>query len=158
MRYTPAADRWARAGGHTYVRVHATAAIDPERRQFVLIGSGTESPQALRWSLDRPGDAVDLRRITTGDKEIEKAYAPGFDFHLPSGRFVAWAGGADVYVLSPNDWKWTRQSPAPGNATAPGEQLPTGTYGRFRYVPELGVFVLMNGTDRNVFVYRLAPL
>jgi len=40
----------------------------------------------------------------------------------------------------------------------PGPQLSTGTFGRFRYVPALDLFVVMNGVQRNVFVYRLAPL
>jgi hypothetical protein len=158
MRYSPTEDRWAPAGSRTYVRVHATAAIDSQRGQLVLVGSGTRSPQVIRWPLDRPGNAVDMRGVTTGDKDIETAYGPGFDFHRPSGRFVAWAGGSDVYVLDPDGWKWTRQTPAPGNVASPGQQLATGTYGRFRYVPELDVFVLMNGADRNVFVYRLASL
>jgi hypothetical protein len=157
-RYSPGEDRWRVGSEHTYVRVHATAAIDPQRRWFVLIGSGTDSPQALRWHLDRPGRAVDLRPVTSGDKEIERAYAPGFDFHPPSGLFVAWAGGGDVYVLDPDGWKWRRRAPAPSNRTVPGPQLSTGTYGRFRYVPALDLFVLMNGVKRNVFVYRLAPL
>ncbi len=158
MRYSPAGDRWREGWGVHYVRVHATAAIDPKRRFFVLIGSGTGAPQALRWDLDRPGPATDLRSVTSGDKEIEGAYAPGFDYHPASGVFVAWSGGADVHVLDPASWRWTRRAPAPGNRTVPGPQLSTGTYGRFRYVPALDLFVLMNGVERNVFVYRLAPL
>ena len=157
-RYSPTEDRWREGWGRQYVRVHATAAIDPKRRAFVLIGSGSDLPQALTWSLDRPGPATDLRAVTSGDKEIERAYAPGFDFHRPSGVFVAWSGGADVYVLDPDRWHWRRRAPADGNRAEPGPALSTGTYGRFRYVPDLDLFVLMNGVDRNVFVYRLAPL
>jgi hypothetical protein len=76
MRYSYAADRWSEGWGVHYVRVHSTAAIDPKRRLFVLIGSGAGAPQALKWDLDRPGPATDLRSVTTGDKEIEGAYAP----------------------------------------------------------------------------------
>jgi len=65
---------------------------------------------------------------------------------------------AVVHVLDPASWRWTRRAPAPGNRTVPGPQLSTGTYGRFRYVPALDLFVVMNGVQRNVFVYRLAPL
>jgi hypothetical protein len=140
------------------VNVHSTAAIDPQRRLLVLIGSGTQRPQALSWNLDRPGGVTDLRRITTGDKDIERAYAPGFDFHRPSGKFVAWAGGTSVYVLDPDDWRWTRHVAASGNSADPGRPLATGTYGRFRYVPRLDLFVLMNGVKRNVFVFRPPPL
>ena len=158
LRYSPASNRWSEGWDRQYVRVHATAAIDPQRRFFVLVGSGAGQPQALRWDLDRPGPATDLRAITSGDKEIEAAYGPGFDFHPASGVLVAWSGGADVHVLDPASWRWTRRAPAPGNTVVPGPQSSTGTYGRFRYVPALDLFVLMNGVARNVLIYRLAPL
>lgn len=157
-RYSPTADRWQHGWGPQYVRVHATAAIDAKHRWFVLIGSGTDKAQALAWPLDRPGPALDLRPHTWGDEEIERAYAPGFDFHPRSERLVAWAGGADVYLLDARSWRWTRRPPEPGSRVDPGRPLSTGTYGRFRYVPDLDLFVLMNGVQRNVFVYRLAPL
>ena len=157
-RYSPANDQWREGWGRAYVRVHATAAIDPQRRLFVLIGSGAGAPQAFKWDLDRPGPVTDLRGVTTGDKEAEQAYAPGFDFHRPSGVFVAWSGGADVRVLDPKAWRWTLRRPACGNRIVPGPALSTGTYGRFRYVPALDLFVLMNGVDRNVLLYRLASL
>ncbi len=157
-RYSPSEDRWRGGWEPGFVRVHATAAIDPKRRLMVLIGSGTDKPQALRWNLDRPGRCTDLRTVTSGDKDIERAYAPGFDFHGPSGRFVAWSGGTDVYVLDPDDWRWTRYAPAPGNTADPGRPLSSGTFGRFRYVPGRDIFVLMNGVNRNVFVYRLPTL
>ena len=141
MRYSPADDRWREGWGAHYVRVHATAAIDPKRRFFVLIGSGTGAPQALRWDLDRPGPATDLRSVTSGDKEIERAYAPGFDFHPASGVFVAWSGGADVHVLDPDELAMDAPRARAGNRADPGPQLSTGTYGRFRYVPALDLFV-----------------
>jgi hypothetical protein len=156
-RYSPAEDQWQGGWDTGYVNVHATAAIDPQRRLMVLVGSGTERPQALSWNLDRPGRVTDLRPLTTGDEEIERAYGPGFDFHEPSGRFVAWAGGTNVYVLDPEDWRWSRCVPARDNTADPGPARSSGTYGRFRYVPRLDLFVLMNGVKRNVFVFRLPP-
>jgi hypothetical protein len=157
-RYSPDEDRWYGGWDPAYVRVHSTAAIDPVRRLLVLVGSGTDQGQLIKWDLDLPTRATDLRAITTGDKDIERAYAPGFDYHGPTGKFVAWTGGAAVHVLDPDDWHWTRLPPAPGNSADPGPAQRTGTYGRFRYVPGVDVFVLMNGVDRNVFVYRLPPL
>lgn len=156
-RYSVRQDRWSGGWPSTYIRVHATAALDWKRRQMVLIGSGTDKPQAYAWNLDRPGPARDLRELTRGDVEIERAYAPGFDFHSPSGKFVAWSGGSDVYVLDPENWTWSRRLAAADNSAVPALPLGTGTYGRFRYVPKLDLFVLMNGVERNVFVYRLAP-
>ncbi len=156
LRYSPSADRWTQGHGRTYVRVHSTAAIDPGRRFFVVIGSGGGAGrQALKWDLDRLGPATDLRPRTSGDVEIESAYGPGLDFHSPSGRFVAWAGGTDVYVLDPSTWRWTRVSPVPGNDVDPGPPSRTGTYGRFRYVESIDAFILVNAADQNVHLYRL---
>lgn len=157
-RYSPTDDRWQDGWDRAYVNVHATAAIDPRRRLMVLIGSGTDRPQAFSWNLDRPGRVTDLRPITTGDKDIERANAPGFDFHAPSGNFVAWAGGTSIYLLDPDEWRWRRYAAAADNGADPGPPLGSGTYGRFRYVPRLDLFVLMNGVKRNVFVFRLPPL
>jgi hypothetical protein len=36
----------------------------------------------------------------------------------------------------------------------PGAENSTGTFGRFRYVASLGLFVLVNSAERDVFVYR----
>jgi hypothetical protein len=157
-RYSPDRDRWHGGWEATHVRVHSTAAIDPVRRLLVLFGSGTDLALVFCCNLARPGRVDDLRAITTGDKDIERAYAPGFDFHRPTGRFVAWAGGTAVYALDPDNWHWTRLPAAAGNSADPGPALRSGTYGRFRYVPGVDVFVLMNGVDRNVFVYRLPRL
>lgn len=154
LRYSPSVDRWTQGLGRTYVRVHSTAAIDPGRRLFLVIGSGNRR-QALKWNLDRPDSPIDLRPLTHGDVEIEAAYGPGLDFHPRSGKFVAWAGGTDVYVLDPANWGWTRVPASAGNRVDPGPQLRTGTYGRFRYVESIDAFILVNGANQNVFFYRI---
>ncbi|MEN3293595.1 MAG: hypothetical protein V7642_2848, partial [Burkholderiales bacterium] len=35
-----------------------------------------------------------------------------------------------------------------------GVQQTWGTYGRFRYSPSRNVFVLVNDTNQNVFIYK----
>lgn len=156
LRYSPSTDRWTEGRDRAYVRVHSTAAIDPDRRLFVVIGSGGRAGrQAWSWDLDRLGPPIDLRSKTTGAFEIEAAYGPGFDFHPPSGRFVAWAGGGDVYVLDPSSWRWSRVPPSPGGRVDPGPPSRTGTYGRFRYVESIDAFILVNAADQNVYLYRL---
>ena len=154
MRYTPSTNTWKTGWGQSYVRVHSTLAIDPQRRWAVLLGSGTEMAQCTRFSLDTRSVPVDLRPITGGAEAfIERAYGPGFDFHPPSGNFYAWAGGKSVYVLDPDTWRWTMHT-APATSPDPGSQHSRGTYGRWRYVPALNLFVVVNSIDRNVWVYR----
>jgi hypothetical protein len=155
--YDPGTDRWSSGWTPVRVRVHATAAIDPVRREFMLIGSGGKGgAQALRWHLDRPGDAEDLTQRTSGDKEIEAAYAPGFDYDPAARQLVAWAGGTDIFIFDADETRWTRLPAAAGNTGDPGPANPTGTYGRFRYVPGHDAFVLVNRADQNVFIYRPA--
>jgi len=155
-RYVVRGDLWQQAGQRSYVRVHSTAALAPDRRQMIVIGTGKDgSRQAKLWQLDQPDDpVVDLTAMTQGATQIESAYGPGFDYHSPSRTYVAWAGGGDVYILNPDSWTW-RRLPAPEGSPSPGQQNSTGTYGRFRYVADLDIFVLVNGVDQNVFVYRL---
>ena len=59
MRYEPATDRWVQGWGTTHVRVHSTAAIDPDRRLLVVVGSGGDAGrgQLIAWRLDRPAGA-----------------------------------------------------------------------------------------------------
>jgi hypothetical protein len=155
LAYDPAADRWSQLSPPTRVRVHATAAIDPGRRELVLIGSGGRSGgQALRWKLDAAGEVDDVSSRTTGDKQVESAYGPGFDYDSRRRRLVAWAGGSEVFVFDGDSLRWTR-IPAPADSANPGPPNPTGTYGRFRYVADHDAFVLVNAADRNVFMYRL---
>jgi Kelch motif len=153
--YDPSRDAWTAGWAPTRVRVHATAAIDPARREFYVIGSGVSaSPQMLRWNLDRPGPPEDVTGRTTGDTDIEAAYGPGFDYDAARRRLVAWGGGTDVYVLDAESLRWTRVPAAATNDADPGPENSTGTFGRFRYVPSLGLFVLVNSAEQDVFVYR----
>lgn len=155
--YDPGTNRWSSGWTPVRVRVHATAAIDPVRREFMLIGSGGKAgAQALRWHLDRPGDAEDLASRTSGDKQIQAAYAPGFDYDAVAGQLVAWSGGTDIFVFDADETRWTRLPAATGNTVDPGPANPTGTFGRFRYAARHDAFVLVNRADQNVFMYRPA--
>jgi hypothetical protein len=48
---------------------------------------------------------------------------------------------------------WTQVATNPG-PTVPGQQW--GTFGRWGYVPQYRVFVLINDIDQNAWVFRLA--
>ena len=152
--YSPSTNTWRTGWGQFYVRVHATLAIDPQRRWAILLGSGTDNAQITRWSLDTRGLPVDLRPLTTGDQAIERAYGPGFDFHPPSGNFYAWAGGKSGLHSRPGYVALgaahrTRDKPGPRPAEWPRH---------LRALPlRAGPQPIRRGEssiDRNVWVYR----
>lgn len=149
--YDPVTDTWSRGyGGWTYIEFYNTAAIDPNRRLMVSTGPDNS---VLTWNLDSPGNPVAVN--TSGDKSIESAQAPGFVFDPVSDKFVAWNGGASVYVLDPDTWMWTKISPAPTNKIVPSSPNTRGTFGRFRYIPSKNAFILVNRTNENVYIYKL---
>ena len=117
-----------------------------------MVSTGPDNP-VLTWNLDNPGNPVAVN--TSGDKAVESAQAPGFVFDPVSDKFVAWKGGASVYVLDPDNWMWTKISPAPTNKVVPSNPNSRGTYGRFRYIPSKNAFILVNRTNENVYIYKL---
>ena len=147
---------WDIETGHWTMRGHGsrtyahTAIFDPERREVVAVGHG--NTLTLGTGL---GATLGERSVitTTGAREVEDANVPGLEYDPSTHRIVAWIGGRDVYVLDLETRVWTRQS---GVGTDPGIPNINGTFGRFRYVPDLNVYVLMNEVRRNVFAYRFS--
>jgi hypothetical protein len=123
-----------------------TAAIDPVQKKFVAIGNG----EARVWDLERPY-LVPAALDAAGDAAIVQTHSPGIDFEPVRGTLVAWNGGAKVYALDLAAMTWTSRE----TVGAP-EAARYGTYGRWRYVPSRNVFVVVNATRGNVFVYRHA--
>ncbi len=132
----------------TFYDIEATSEIDPVRNRFVAVGNH----RTRVWNLALP-DAAPVDVVTTGDKEIESARNPGLVYHPASGHLIAWAGGKDVYRFDLGTLVWTKVAGA--GAVDPGPAATRGTYGRWRYVPSLDVFVVVSNVDANVFVYRL---
>lgn len=99
----------------------------------------------------------------SGFTEIVCATEPGFVHDPNLGKFVAWHGDSansinpeDVYVIDLIERTIEKRTPAPTNIVIPSQAARWGTYGRFRYVPTLNVYVVVNSIDENVYVYRLS--
>jgi hypothetical protein len=153
LEYDPTTNSWIPHGDRfsdVPLDIYYTADVDPIRHKFVAIGNG----RVYAWDTNNPGTVSAVLLPTTGDTQILNAQAPGFVYDPVIDRFVAWQGGTDVYTLNMDTLVWTRVRPADDNTVIPTASNNTGTYGRFRYVPSQDVFIGVNRTGENVFIYR----
>ena len=151
--YDPVANTWTARGvagpGDVY---YTNGEIDPVRRRYIAIGNNV----AASWNIDAVGTLPRTNLATTGATAIQAVSNPGLAYDPVSDKLVAWSGGTDVYTLNLNTLVWTKVPAAASNTVTPSAPDPRGTYGRFRYVPSKNAFIVVNGTDTNVFVYKLS--
>jgi hypothetical protein len=156
--YDPDADRWSgpivdfgrspRMKTYNYRR----AVVLPAQRLFLAAGGVLEksaAPDVFIYHLDSQHE-VTADYPMRGDTSVISVPAPGLDADLRTGSLVAWSGGAPA-IMDPATWSWRRGS-ARG---APAQAVVNGTFGRFRYIPYLNVFILVNRADEDVHFYKL---
>ena len=166
-KYDPNAGRggaWSQYDS-TPINIDAVSAIDPSRDLFVTVDARDDSPNAHRvlvHDLANP-QLPPVVVATDGDRAIEFAQAPGFEWDPVVGKFVAWLGGVVVYTLEApagswkrGPWVWTKLQPALTNTVSPSAPNENGTYSRWRYVPAADVFVVVNRVTDPVYAYRLS--
>lgn len=150
LEYDPVSDVWISRFSGEWRSDFLSGAIDPARRKFVLVGGGV----AYAFDLKPSGPITRSDLSTAGAKEMETVRSPGFAYDPKSDKFVAWSGGADVYLLDPATWAWTKVAAAAANRVVPPAACPRGTFGRFRYIPSRDAFVVVNSIDEDVFIYK----
>ncbi len=154
--FDPLTKKWTVANlGLLSRRLGSVGELDPKRRKFVVIGGGSSE----LYSIGKNGELGNPQALdSTGDKEIEQCYAPGFVYDSKADRLVAWCGKGDVYSLNLETRIWMRH--VGKGDVLPGDPANTrgirGTWGRFRYMPEYNAYIIINGNRQNVFLYRLA--
>ena len=145
---------WSQVGkGYISGLDKSSGAIDTKRRQFVIVG-----PSGV-WTIDLDGFSKNAEKIeTTGANLGKKGIArrsPGFDYDPKLDRFVLWAASdvdetpGTVYFLDWDKKEWTMEKPAGG----PRGSGARGTFGRWRYAPNLDAFVGVNSVGRNIFLF-----
>jgi hypothetical protein len=125
--------------------------IDPVARKLVAVGGG----EVWYWDISNPAGGVgQTLTATTGATGLVSANDPGFAYDPVTGKILGWSSGQTVYSLDVPSKTWTSISASGAN---PGSPNGTGTYGRFRYSPAHYVFVFVNTTSADVFVYKHTP-
>ena len=127
----------------------ANGVIDPKRRRLLIVGNGVFHAYQLVDKYERE----DWTGKVTGCEALVKAVVPGLAYDPVQDRIVGWAGGDSVYVFDAEKQSCNEVSYPNG----PGPEAELGVYGRWRYFPSLGVFVLVNTAGKNVYTLRLAP-
>ncbi len=140
--------------------------IDTSRGLFFAFGAGlylvydiaADAHVTDEWITTGGGmfdnlDAVagyDGQHIVTGGAEVITAASPGVDYDRAGDALVAFVGGAPWRLdLASKTWTQGSADGAPPEVTNSG-----GTFGRWRYIPRVNAFVLVNGVDEDVVFYK----
>ena len=145
--YDPTTDRWSGIGPRHIAKLNMTGAIDPKDGLLVAVGGG--ALHAIKLTL---GIVSDIS--STGDPTVVDGNAPGFVWDSSANLFVGWSGGGTVYTLDPRHWQWTAYRAAPDNPVTPTPPATNGTFGRLQYDERTKVFILVNSTQQDVYLYR----
>jgi hypothetical protein len=134
-----------------------SATIDPKRKLFILIGQDEDGAggagRVYVYDISSTTTGVRSTWSTTGATNIVSQAGPGLAYDPVHDRIVGWNGGSTVYSLNMDTKQWTSVSATGGPSG--GSALGNGTYGRWRYSPTSGAFVLVNETSQNGYTFRL---
>jgi len=149
--YNPATDTWTRRSNSPGIGHTKTAVIDPVRKKYFFQGNNNST---LFWYDISSPTALLTRQsgVTTGCAGFIGNEFAGMEYDPVQDRIVGWDGGNTVYILNPDTLSCTTAAFS-GGPTA----IAQGTYGRFRYSPNLNVFVVCNSVDADCNTLRLTP-
>lgn len=145
--WNPATNVWTRrdnGNADLAYEYYLTAAIDPVNRKFVAAGNG----KTVVWNISNTA-SITRTDLSSGPS----AASPGMDYESNAKKLVAWSSGQSVNVFDGATNIWSTQAGSGATPTPPNSR---GTFGRFRYCPAKNVFVVVNNTDENVFLYRFS--
>jgi hypothetical protein len=148
----PATGQWTSLGssGSACGNDNATSSIDPVRRLYACVGNG----ELFTVSLNSPF-TVTNDTSAPGCATLAGTNSPGFAYDPIQQLFVGWAGGNTAFTYNPASHSCTAITSYSGGPTT---IQPNGTFGRFRYAPALGVFVVINDINSNAYSLRLSPV
>jgi hypothetical protein len=150
--YSPTANAWTRrtatgVGASNY----KAAVIDPVRRRYYYYER--ENPTTVRWyDISSPTGTVTRQSLAASGCGFMSDEGSGWEYDAVQDRLVGWAGGNTIYLMNPDTGVCTTVSHSGGPAA-----LEQGTFGRFRYVTALNLFVTCNSVDTNCHTLRLTP-
>jgi|GEM_PF-2275126 len=146
--YDPKTNKWTKYAWSSGLT--GTADVDRKRNKLVQYTEKNNVSRLYLWDLNQPNNKFSIVKTSKALPNFIGAN-PGFVYADTFDRFVVWSGGAKLYSLDPITWAWKTHT---GTGTPPPQAQRNGTFGRFRYVPSKKVFILVNATGQNVFLYK----
>jgi hypothetical protein len=150
--YDPSANSWKQLpNSYGQFDYHMSPVVDPVRKRLYVFGHNEQ------WMYDisagSAGSSYPRQNAnTTGGAAFLANDSPGLAYDSAQDRIVGWDGGNTVWLLNPATGAWTSQTHAGGPAA-----MSNGTFGRFRYVPALNLFVTCNSISADCSTLRLTP-
>lgn len=128
------------------VSLYFSGTLDTKRRKFVMVGDGVVKV------IDLATNQMSVLATSNAPSALSSA-SPGVAYDPVADRIVVWSGGSNVYALNMDTNVWSQVATNQGPTSAASSE---GTFGRWGYIPQYGVFALINNIDQNAWVFRLA--
>jgi hypothetical protein len=159
--YNHNTNSWSQVLPDTYgIDYHATGVIDPKRKLFMVVG-GNASPYVRVYTIGGTYAKSTPNVDSSCSAAITNQSSPGVTYDPVLDKTVIWPNfGNTVYLMDDTTWTCTTATYAggPPNSHHVGSSNGTwGTFGRFQYVPSLGIYVVVNDWDINGYTLRLTP-
>jgi hypothetical protein len=151
FRYDAKANKLTKLKQLPEVDYHLTGAVDPAHKLFLMVGYPGQF-----WAIEidprRKYAVHDWSRQVKGCEKLLHAPYPGLAYEPARKAVVAWTGGSSVILFDASQMSCQEETYSNG----PGPAHETGTSGRFRYFPALGLFALVYDWQKDAYVLRLS--
>ncbi len=148
---------YKRLSNQTPLDLHSNAVIDSGSALFLTFGD------SQIWAVsvaEKGGHGAQNRSKAKGCEGLTGNASPGLAYDAVLDRVIGWPDfGPTIYIYDSHTNSCTMQKftdgAPPDSAHTGSPRSSNGTFGRFQYFPEYGVFVLVSDSDTNVRTLRL---
>jgi hypothetical protein len=146
-QYTYETNTYKSLDSSSSITIYNSAVVDPKRKLFFIIGSGMH---VINIAPGSNYSMQDWTSQTSGCGTLQSTDYPGVAYDPVQDKIVGWTGGNSVYVFDPDAKTCTTVT----NPNGPSAAQPNGTHGRFRYLPGLNAFIVVNDAQQNAYVLK----